>query len=1163
MLKKILKFFLWLLLIVLICAGVIGYYIWQDKPLEDALLVLAGLAVLVILFLIVRRLIVRWRAKRQVKKLINEEQTETERLSWSPRVLRRDLRRRWRQGIRALKRSRLRLLGDPLYVLPWFVIMGRSRSGKSTAVKNAYLLSPVLDLPERTPGSTRNLDWWMYEEAIVIDTAGRYAVPDDAKRDRSEWESLLALLSRRKQREPLNGVVIVVGADRLLEAGADALLEEGRQVRASVGNLMNVLAAQVPVYLLVTKCDLVEGFTAFCEALPEENWQQVMGALNDQAGAPVNTALDGCFERLSERLRDLRLLLVDRSESPSVEMMFFPDALSKLRDGLHHFLDGALKGSPYLETPHFRGLFISSSQQALPGDKARKLKDRGLFLHDLFTKVLPADRGLLVTLPAAERLRRAVQRYWIGIAGGVLAVAGLLLTFWFVRDLHELYQIRTAAQPIHFVRGDVNGQVEALSQLDALSNEVDAAQQSWIVPWYGGFVSPQQHRMTVTYQREFSQDILDPLDRRLKQRLALVVAGDPAIPVLAEGLARRSLILQARMAGADAAALQQLAPVTGAYWRELQPMLGADTAASLPLLYDEYVAREDNPVALAREQDFVRNQLVELLRKTSGDYAWLLALANNAPGLESVEINRFWNGTRPVPDAAEVKPAFTAAGYALIGNVINELQQATAQEGSAPIQAFVDSFYEYYDAAYLAAWGNFAQRFDEGEQTLAGRTQWLGVVSGLAQDNPYFKLLAQMKEELAPLEGSDVELKTLVDYFADVQAFQPAEGAEGGGGISGKQASKIGTTLLKLFGKKGKQLAKAIKKGQKLAKGGKKKQTHGKSKEDMESAIGNAAKAYQDYLKAIGLLAFNSENRSESYANISALFGAPDKVASSGTSGGNAWTAVQALEMITGKPSPQTQAFWTLYTGPLRLSYDFMQRETACYLNDQWSSGVLAQTEGVDNQKLPNLLYGQNGLLWKFTGKTAAAFVANKYQAGYTAVRANDSVIPFTPGFMRYLNEALAGSKLVGDTFQVQMNALPTNVNGGAKITPSAVTLTLQCAAGVQELDNYNYQASQTFTWSVGSCGNAVLRIFIGPLVLTRVYTGMKAFPQLLEDFRDGEHIFRPADFPDDAAQLRHDGVAAIRVRYAIKGQRPVIATLKAVPLVPPVTVANCWAPNG
>ena len=152
MLKKILKFFLWLLLIALVCAGVIGYYLWKGEPLQNALLILAGLAVLVVLFLIIRRIIVRWRAKRQVKKLINEEKTAKERELWSPRVLRRDLRRRWHQGIRALKRSRLRLLGNPLYVLPWFVIMGRSRSGKSTAVKNAYLLSPVLDVPEREPG---------------------------------------------------------------------------------------------------------------------------------------------------------------------------------------------------------------------------------------------------------------------------------------------------------------------------------------------------------------------------------------------------------------------------------------------------------------------------------------------------------------------------------------------------------------------------------------------------------------------------------------------------------------------------------------------------------------------------------------------------------------------------------------------------------------------------------------------------------------------------------------------------------------------------------------------------------------------------------------------------------------------------------------------------
>ena len=1165
MLKSILKFLLWLLVIALVCAAVIGYFLWKGKPLGDALLVLAALAAIVVLFLVIRRLWVRHRAKKQVQKLISEEKVRREGgLDWSPRALRRDLRSRWRGGIRALKRSRLRLLGDPLYVLPWYVVMGRSSSGKSTAVKNAYLLSPVLDLPEKQSGSTRNLDWWMYEEAVVIDTAGRYAVPDDAVRDRDEWDTLMALLSRRKQKEPLNGIVVVVSADRLLNAGADELLEEGRQVRASLGHLMNTLAAQVPVYLLVTKCDLIEGFTQFCESLPAENWQQVMGALNEKPGTDALTALDECLEKLNTRLKDLRLLLVERSKAPSVEMMFFPDALYKLRDGLRHFTDGTLRGSPYLETPHFRGLFLSSSQQALAGVPGAGLKDRGLFLHDLFTKVLPADRSLLVTLPAAERLRRSLHRYWIGIAGGLLVAAGLVVSFLFLHDYGALHSIGRDLRPVTYSQADVNQEVTALAQVDTTLNNLTAARDGWLFPWYAGLTPPQIDAIGAGFERRFQDGVLKDMDKRLKDRLELISPGDPAIQVLAEGLARRSLILQARIADADADDLHALAPVPTAYWKELQPALTDPAGDALQLLYAEYEARVDYDEDLHQEQAFVAGSLVELLRKTSGDYTWLLNLANHAPDLKPVTLEDFWQGTRPLAEPPQVAPAFTADGFKIIKGFTDELQQATGDTDSGPVQDYMDRFYDYYQDAYVDAWKQFADNFDQGSDTLADRSQWLALVGNLRESDPYFKLLDRMHEEFAPLDEDAADLKTSVDYYHEVATYAPASATAGSAAKSsgfGKALAGYGLGLLSGISKEAKKVTGQVRKIQKLNK--KPKTRHGKKLKDLESALETAAKANEDYEKAITLMAFNSDNASESYANVAAWFGNPDKVASSGTSGGNGWAAIQALELVMGKPDPETESFWTLYTGPLRLLYQFMQQETACYLDQQWSANVLTQTEGVEESKLPDLLIGKSGLVWSYTSKTAAPFLSNKYQAGYVPVHVDKQAIPFDPSFLGFLNRALEGAQLVEGNQAVTLATLPTNVNTGAKILPSNVMLTLQCASGMQELDNYNFKATQTFNWTVGGCGDTVLRIFLGPLVLTRVYSGLKGFPQFLEDFKDGEHVFGPEDFPDDREELEHDGVSAIRVRYAITGQKPVILALKAVPLEAPLEVAKCWAPGG
>ena len=49
-------------------------------------------------------------------------------------------------------------------------------------------------------GGTRLCDWWFTDEAVLIDTAGRYTTQDcDAAVDRAGWEAFLDLLKRTRR----------------------------------------------------------------------------------------------------------------------------------------------------------------------------------------------------------------------------------------------------------------------------------------------------------------------------------------------------------------------------------------------------------------------------------------------------------------------------------------------------------------------------------------------------------------------------------------------------------------------------------------------------------------------------------------------------------------------------------------------------------------------------------------------------------------------------------------------------------------------------------------------------------------------------------------------------------------------------------------------------
>ena len=86
-----------------------------------------------------------------------------------------------------------------LYDLPWYVIIGAPGSGKTTALINSGLKFPLEQRVGkgalRGVGGTRNCDWWFTDEAIFLDTAGRYTTQDsDAASDSAGWREFLALL---------------------------------------------------------------------------------------------------------------------------------------------------------------------------------------------------------------------------------------------------------------------------------------------------------------------------------------------------------------------------------------------------------------------------------------------------------------------------------------------------------------------------------------------------------------------------------------------------------------------------------------------------------------------------------------------------------------------------------------------------------------------------------------------------------------------------------------------------------------------------------------------------------------------------------------------------------------------------------------------------------
>ena len=361
------------------------------------------------------------------------------------------LAQRFDEAVSRLKAARGRKWwggGQYLYELPWYVFVGAPGSGKTTALMNAglqFLLGDGAKAKVQGVGGTRNCEWWFTQDAVLIDTAGRYATQEsDQDVDASAWDNFLALLKRTRPRQPINGVLLTVNVQDLLQQGPAERAEHAAKLRARLAELHAKLGLRAPVYVLVTKADLIGGFNESFEALSKDERDQVWGfTLAPDDDGDLLAAYQPQMQALQQRL--VRQL-VDRLEGERdvlrrSAIFAFPQELAALTPVLGDFLRQVLGGGGTLEAaPRVRGLyFTSGTQEGSPIDRVMGAlgrsfgidqrsaaiapgRGKSFFLHRLLKDVVFAERGL-GTVDAKAEQRRHVLRIAAMAAMAVLATA--------------------------------------------------------------------------------------------------------------------------------------------------------------------------------------------------------------------------------------------------------------------------------------------------------------------------------------------------------------------------------------------------------------------------------------------------------------------------------------------------------------------------------------------------------------------------------------------------------------------------------------------------------------------------------------------------------------------------------------------------------------------
>ena len=419
---------------------------------------------LVALLLVLYQAVLRWRQKQKAEPfekevVANTGSTPHDISDVNQRARLDEMRRAFEQGV-----ATFRAAGKDLYSLPWYLVAGEPGSGKTEVIRRSNVpFPPGLQDTLQGTGGTINMNWWFTNHAVILDTAGRLMFEQVPPGSSSEWNEFLRLLRRTRANCPINGMMLVIPADSLINDPAQEIQKKADQIALQLANIQRSLEVRFPVFIVVTKCDLVAGFREFFDSIDDIDLQhQIFGWSNP---GPLDEPFD--VEKIDEHIQTVRQRLEQRRMSllldpvstagdeehearriDQVDSLYdFTDSFQRLAPSLKQYLGSVFSGGEWSGKPLFlRGIYFTSSlregkaldsilaeamgvsPEELPEDRPWE-RDRAYFLRDLFLNKVFKESRLVTRAGNTRRLRQQRQAALLG--GGSVAVLALLVLTWF------------------------------------------------------------------------------------------------------------------------------------------------------------------------------------------------------------------------------------------------------------------------------------------------------------------------------------------------------------------------------------------------------------------------------------------------------------------------------------------------------------------------------------------------------------------------------------------------------------------------------------------------------------------------------------------------------------------------------------------------------------
>ena len=1089
MFKKMISFAGWILLLSVLLMGCLLLTLWQNWPLYSALLIWLALLLVTIIMRAIWALLIPLLTNGKIKRLIPSMRFS--RLEWV-------LYEQWKSGASVIKRVCRRKNR-----IPWFVMMGE-RCGKTTLMAGAGLPFFSHQPENALVVPTRTLRWWFFKTAGFLDCSsyflhGKPAAVQGWKR-LTHWCSGLPAPS---------GVVITVSCEDLQNKSALELHAQARALRMQLETLMKSVNRKLPLYLFVTQCDVLHGFSAWSAKLSAGQRRQALGY--NWRKAPVAdrldmTLLDPLFSTLRTGIGLSRLSMFDDafSSSETALLLDLPGSLDALQAPLHQYVAALSEPDAYFSTGTLGGIWLTASTEKPSHSQQRE----ALFVQDLILNRLPD----ISRSRKPEAFGRVPQ--WIHLYGKPLlttiAACALFISAW---QTSQLLPDTDSRNP------------EVLTER-LLINERWSEKTASYLP----FLPLLKQR-----QAELEKTLLD-------------VSGSPPSTIENVMTEHRDAFYTAAPAQQRQMILQLADTIL-----TLQAMARGDSLSSL-------ATRPAMPAALTQAEGSAMNQLaitrarvrlgaerggITTLQQTlrewvSSDGQWRWLVAEDVT-LGNLSTTRFWpHSTAKTP----LSGIWLSSGREQINAQLALIEAAAgAREGYLPALA---DFRQQWPMLQQEAWLAFLVLLAKEEPLPAGSratsAQLMALVQGGDPASVFNRLLVS---ELAFI--SDEHAQPWLSEARRLHRLQQGQGFM-------SQVSQWDS----LEKNTRKQLRAWVR---------------GTPPATATEIISGDRQVWQEWREALHEAANQMVLAGKQTPQLTVgLFGDVPPEGGNALHALYAQYSTLRFQLESPDNNIGRGAVWALLESQLRLLTANAMATSACWLEDKWHSDVLSplahRAEHRDNEAQQDALWSY---LSDFVRN--AGHVIQASPSGFRAGEFEGYRVPLAAQFLNLVNHVIDPDALrvmpekaqtlthdmlsiidekraaldtqlasvMKKASEVKVTSLPATVPGGARLMPVGTQLALHCEDKTWRLDSQNLQAEAGFRWSPAQCSAVNLTVQFPDFDVHYRYFGDRAWTDFLADFDGGERRFTPDEFSStERSMLEGIGIKQILVRYQLQGQQTV-----------------------